>query len=141
VRRVVSFSLTGGRNWTIKTSTLKYFTYSWHSRNTVTLHVPLLISVDFMLFIMSECTTNAKRIFNLNECTHEHLWPWSVAPFQLSLHCGEGFDRHKIVLMKCFLQFVLAVDPKIRSEPRPCPLGFMDIFYAMDTLNFAYVLK
>ena len=45
------------------------------------------------------------------------------------------------MLMKCFLQFALAVFSKICSEPRPCPLGFMDIIFAMDNLNFTYVFK
>ena len=45
------------------------------------------------------------------------------------------------MLMKCFLQFALAVFSKICSEPQPCPLGFMDIIFAMDNLNFTYVFK
>jgi hypothetical protein len=38
---------------TINTLTTQYFTYSWH---TFTIHVPNLITVEFVLFIISHCS-------------------------------------------------------------------------------------
>jgi hypothetical protein len=121
--------------------------HTQYTHNTHIIPVPHLISVDLLLFIKSQCTTNAKSTFHLNECTHEHICPWSVAPFQRSRGCGECFDRHKIVLLKCFLQFVLEVNTqglwfsKQAWNRDHFQWGFMDIFCAKDTLNFVYIFK
>jgi hypothetical protein len=75
----------------IKAWTVFHCTYTWH--NTLTIHVSKLVIVEFLLFIKSQFTEDAQNILYLNECTHQQMWLWTVAPFQTSRGGFECFDR------------------------------------------------
>ena len=64
---------------TINTLTMQYFTHKW--RCTFTLHVPSLITVEFLLFMNIQITKNAKSDLHLHQCTKGHVRSRSVAVF------------------------------------------------------------
>jgi len=39
----------------------------------ITLHVPSLITVEFLLFIKSQFTTNVENILHVNQLTHSRV--------------------------------------------------------------------
>jgi hypothetical protein len=53
-------------NSTIRNLILSYFTYITTDISTFRVHVPSLITVEFLLFITSQFTTNAQNILHLN---------------------------------------------------------------------------
>jgi hypothetical protein len=50
---------------------MQYFTHNRH--NTFTMHVPNFMIVEFVSLIMSQFTTNAQNILQLNQCTRVHV--------------------------------------------------------------------
>ena len=87
---------------------MKYFIHNW--RNTFTVHVSNLITVEFLLFIKSQFHNKCSKILHLNQCTYGHVWSRTVAPFQWSRHGCEWFDRHKKCVGKVFPHFQLALN-------------------------------
>ena len=73
--------------------TMQCVTNNWHS--TCTVHLSNLITVQLLLFINSQFTTNAQYVLHLSQCTHGHVWSWTVAPFQRSRGGCKWFDRHE----------------------------------------------
>jgi len=57
------------------------------------MHVPNLITVEFILFIKPHFTTFAQNILHLSWCTYGHIWPCTVAPFRRSYSSCIWFDR------------------------------------------------
>jgi hypothetical protein len=92
----------------INTLTLYYLTYNWY--NTFTVHVTGIITIEFLLFIKWQFTTDTQNILHLNHCTHGHVCSWTVAQFWRFRGGSEWFYRHKNALMwemkKCYLEWV-----------------------------------
>jgi len=53
------------------------------------------VSVQFLLFIKSQFTTDAQNILDLNQCTPGHVCSWTTRRFQRSWGVCEWCDRHK----------------------------------------------
>jgi len=47
--------------------------YNCHNTRTFTIQVLYLVSVEFLLFIKSQFTTNVQNILHLNQCTHAYV--------------------------------------------------------------------
>ena len=56
---------------TINTLTMQYFIYNGH--NALTIYLPNLITVVFLLFIKSQLTTNAQNVLHTNQRMHRHV--------------------------------------------------------------------
>jgi hypothetical protein len=75
---------------TINTLPMLYSTYRWS--NAFTVHIPNLITVQFILFIKSKFTTNAQNVLSLKQCPWI-LCLWTVALFLRSCGICKRFDR------------------------------------------------
>jgi hypothetical protein len=74
-----------------------YFIYIWH--NTFTVHGPSVITVEFLLFVKSQFSTNAQSV-HLNRGTFGQVWLLTVVSFQRSRHSCEWFEGHKNTFVK-----------------------------------------
>jgi hypothetical protein len=66
-------------NWKITLKNKCLTTYNWY--NIFEIHVLSLITVEFLLFSKTIFTTNAQNVLHLDQCTHGHVWSWTVAGF------------------------------------------------------------
>lgn len=77
---------------TLSTLTMQYFAHKW--RCTFTLHVA---SLEFLLFMNLEITTNAESDLHLHQGTKGHVRSRSVAIFPRCRYFWEWPDRHQKV--------------------------------------------
>ena len=59
--------------------------------DALTRHAQNLMTLQFLLFIKSQFTTNAQNILHLNQWPHGHIWSRTVAPFQSNSRALFGY--------------------------------------------------
>jgi hypothetical protein len=91
------FCPTGFDPRTVQPVTSRYTGWATPAPTTAIIHLQVLylMTVEFLKFIMSQFTTNAQNILQLNQRTQAHVWLWTVAPFQKSRGGCGWFYRHK----------------------------------------------
>ena len=86
-------------------------------RSTFTIHIPNLITVEWLSFIRSHFTTNAQYFLHLNQGTHGHIRPLSGMPFQRSWDGCEWLGKHQ----KCVCDLPLDFQFELNTQ------GFLSI--------------
>jgi hypothetical protein len=76
------------------TNILTKWCFHYNLQNTLIIYVKNLMSVEFLLFIKTQFTTNAQSIFYLTQCTHGQVWSWTVPRILWSREGCKCFDRH-----------------------------------------------
>jgi hypothetical protein len=97
VRKAWFLSLTGRLRSEIRTWNTQCIAYKWH--NTSTVHVPILITAEFLFFIKLQFTTNAQNVPHLNKCRDGHVWSWTVTPLKRSRGGCEWLDIKNVLVM------------------------------------------
>jgi hypothetical protein len=82
------------------------------------MHVPSLITVQLLLLIKSQFTTNAQNVLHFNQCTQGHVLSWNVASFQRSRGGCEWFDTHQMCVGKMSIHFSI---PAAYARSDKCP--------------------
>jgi len=73
-------------NWNITFNNKYLDCVTFHLQLTQYIHntLPNLVTLEFLLFIQSQLTTNVQNALHMDQCTYRHLWSWTVAPFPRS---------------------------------------------------------
>jgi hypothetical protein len=65
------------------------------------------MAVVFLLFIKSQCITDAQNVLHLNQCTHGRIWTLTITTFQRSWRRCKWFDVYQKCLCEVSVCFKL----------------------------------
>jgi len=95
-----------------------------------------LITVQLLLFIKSQFTTDSQNILDLNQCTPGHVCSWATRRFQRSWGVCKWFDRHKKCVATVSAHFQLQLNTLgFLSDPTDKNKGylFLNVFFQLNS--------